>query len=110
MKTTDFKQMQRRIMMHVYRTFAIRLATHPLTLHVGLLVGAAYAVGYFVHVAAVMRNMANVPVGELGGFLARAVTNTEGITLLVLGVMIFAALSLPIQLPQYRRSLREMAT
>lgn len=97
-------------MLRVYYTFGIRLVTHPLTLHVGLLVGAVYAVGHFVHVAAVMRNMANVPTGELGGFLARAVTNTEGITLLVLGVMIFAVLSLPIQLPQYRRSLRTVAT
>lgn len=94
-------------MRRVYYTFAVRLATHTLTLHVVVLGAAVYSVGYFVHVAAVMRNMSGIPLGELGGFLMRAASNTEGVTLLVVGVAILSLLSLPIQLPQYRRSLQK---
>ena len=104
MKTAT--QIKRNIMLRVYYVYGLRVVLHPLTLHIALLATATYMVGYFVHVAAVARNMASIPVGEAGGFLARAAMNTEGITLLVVGVVILAILSLPVQLPQYRRSLR----
>lgn len=93
-------------MLRVYYTFALRLARSPLTLHVAVLFAAVYGVGYFVHVAAVMQNLANIPLGEVAPWLMRAASNTEGITLLVIGAAVLALLSLPIQLPQYRRSLR----
>jgi hypothetical protein len=106
---TDLQKMQRRIMRRVYYTFGIRLATHTLTLHVVVLGAAMYGVGYFVHVAAVMQNMARIPTGEIAPWLMHAVSNTEGITLLVLGAAILSLLSLPIQLPQYKRSLHKGA-
>lgn len=98
--------MKRSIMLRVYYIYGLRLLLAPATLHVALLVAAVYAVGHFVHVAAVLRNLSGVPVGEVLPWLMRAVSHTEGITLLVLGVAVLAALSLPIQLPQYRRSLK----
>ncbi len=93
-------------MLRVYYVYTKRLVMHPLTLHLAVLTAAIYAVGYFVHVAAVLRNLSTVPVGEVLVFLQRAVLHTEGITLLVLGVAILSLLSLPIQLPSLRRGLR----
>lgn len=91
-------------MLRVYYVYGLRLLLAPLTLHVAVLVAAVYAVGHFVHVSAVMRNVASVPMGEMAPWLMRTLTHTEGITLLVLGVAILALLSLPIQLPQYRQA------
>ena len=105
MKTA--KQLKRRIMLRVYYIYGLRLALSPFTLHVAVLVAAVYGVGYFVHVAAVMQNLASIPLGEVAPWLMRAASNTEGVTLLVLGAAILAALSLPIQLPQYTGSLRD---
>jgi len=93
-------------MRRVYYTFGIRVVTHTTTLHVAVLTAAVYALGYFVHVAAVFHNVARVPVGDVAGYLTHAAMNTEGITLLVLGVVILAALSLPMQLPRIHRTSR----
>lgn len=97
------KEIKNQIMRRVYYTFALRLATHTTTLHLLVLVAATYALGYFVHVAAVFKNVAAVPVGELGGYLAGAAMHTEGITLVVLGAVILALLSLPLSLPHRHR-------
>lgn len=105
MKTA--KQLKRKVMLRVYYIYGLRLMLAPATLHVAVLAAAVYGIGYFVHVAAVLENLSRIPMGEVAPWLARAVLHTQGITLLVLGVAILAALSLPIQLPQYRRSLRE---
>tara|TARA_B100000745_G_scaffold300490_1_gene254726 strand:- start:1847 stop:2185 length:339 start_codon:yes stop_codon:yes gene_type:complete len=107
MKTTNFKKMKRRIMLRVYYIYGLRLLLAPATLHVAVLAAAVYGIGYFVHVAAVLQNLSRIPLGEVAPWLVRAVLHTQGITLLVLGVAILAALSLPIQLPQYKRSLRK---
>lgn len=104
MKTA--KQLKRSIMLRVYYIYGLRLVLSPFALHVAVLVAAVYGVGHFVHVAAVMQNLASIPMGEVAPWLMRAASNTEGITLLVLGAAILAALSLPIQLPQYARSLK----
>jgi len=98
----NINTLQRKIMLRVYYVYGLRLLLAPLTLHLAVLVAAVYAVGHFVHVAAVLRNLSGVPVGEIAPWLMRTLTHTEGITLLVLGAAILALLSLPIQLPQYR--------
>lgn len=107
--TTNYKKLKRRVMLRVYYIYGLRLMLAPLTLHVAVLLAAVYGVGYFVHVSAVIQNMANIPLGEIAPWFMRAASNTEGITLLVLGVAILALLSLPIQLPQYKQSLHKGA-
>ena len=99
-------QLQKNIMRRVYYAFAIRLATHATTLHLLVLAAGVYALGYFVHVAAVMQNLSRVPMGEFGPHMLRVVMQADVITLVVLGVVVMTALSLPFSLPQYQRAAR----
>jgi len=104
MKTTDFKKMKRRIMRRVYYTFGIRMATHVTTMHLVVMAASVYALGYFVHVAAVFRNVSSVPVGEFVGYVLRTVTHADVMTLLVLSVIVLTAVSLPFSLPHAHRT------
>jgi len=90
-------------MRRVYYTFGIRVATHATTMHLAVLVGSVYALGYFVHVAAVYRNVTSIPLSDAAGYLANAVLHTEGITMVVLGAVTLAALSLPMSLPRFKQ-------
>jgi len=98
---TDFNKMKRRIMRRVYYTFGIRIATHVATLHLVVMAASVYALGYFVHVAAVFRNVSSVPVGEFAGYMFSAVTHTDVMTMLVLGVIVLTVVSLPLSLPKH---------
>lgn len=100
------KKLQKNIMRRVYYAFAIRMATHITTVHLVILATSFYAFAYFVHVAAVLKTVSKVPMGEMGPFLLRLLSHTDGITLVVLGVIIMTSLSLPFSLPQYKRTLK----
>jgi hypothetical protein len=93
-------QIKKRIMRRVYITFGIRVATHVTTLHLVLMAVSVYALGYFVHVAAVFRNASSVPVGEFVNYFAQALLGADGMTVLVLGVITLTVVSLPFSLPR----------
>lgn len=101
MKTQN--QIRKRIMRRVYITFGLRLATHATTLHLIVMAASVYALGYFVHVAAVFRNASSVPVGEFLGYLTRTLANTDPMTMFVLGVIILTMVSLPCSLPRHQK-------
>jgi len=101
MKKQD--QIRKRIMRRVYITFGIRLATHVTTLHLVVMAASVYALGYFVHVAAVFRNVSSVPIGEFLGYIARSLAHTDVMTMLVLGVIALTVVSLPFSLPRHHR-------
>jgi Na+-translocating ferredoxin:NAD+ oxidoreductase RnfD subunit len=96
-------QLKKRIMRRVYYTFGIRLATHVTTLHLVVMAAAVYALGYFVHVAAVFRNASSVPVGEFIHYVLQALAQADVMTLLVLGVIVLTAISLPFSVPHHHR-------
>ena len=98
---TDFKKMQKRIMRRVYITFGIRVATHVTTLHLVVMVTSVYALGYFVHVAAVFRNASSVPMGEFVSYVAGSFVHTDVMTMLVLTVITLTMVSLPFSLPRH---------
>lgn len=100
---TNLNKMKRRIMRRVYYTFGIRLATHVTTLHLVVMAASVYALGYFVHVAAVFRNASSVPVGEFMNYALRTLVHTDVMTMFVLGVMLLTALSLPFSLPHHHK-------
>ena len=100
------KKLKSNIMRRVYYAFTIRLATHSTTLHLMLLAVSVYALGYFVHVAAVLKNMSRVPIGDFGPHVLKVVMQADGITLVVLGVIVMTCLSLPFSLPNYQRTAR----
>lgn len=89
--------LQKQIMKRVYYSFAVRLATHSMTLKALILVVAGYALASLVYVDMVLRNIASTPVSELGSKLVTIVSHADFLTLAVLGVAIFTALSLPLR-------------
>ncbi len=101
MKTQN--QVRQRIMRRVYITFGIRFATHVTTLHLVVIAASVYALGYFVHVAAVFKNASSIPVGEFLGYMARTLAHTDAITILVLGVITLTMVSLPFSLPRHQK-------
>ncbi len=86
-------KLQKKIMRRIYYAYAIRLATLPGVPQGFMMLGALIALTYFVSLGNVIQNMENVGMSGLGQFAYNAVTNTEAWTLLLLGVMIFSALS-----------------
>jgi len=85
--------LQRKIMRRIYYAYAIRLATLPGVLQGFLMLGALIALTYFVSLGNVIQNMEIVGISGLGRLAYSAVTNTEAWTLLIIGFMVFAALS-----------------
>lgn len=86
-------KLQKKIMRRVYYTYAIRLATLPGVPQGFLMLGALIALTYFVSIGNVIQNIEQVGMSGFGQFAYNAVTNTEAWTLLLLGIMIFSALS-----------------
>jgi len=80
----------------------MRIATHVTTLHLLVMAVSVYALGYFVHVAAVFRSASSVPVGEFAYYIFRTVAHADVMTLLVLTVIVLTTISLPFSLPNHR--------
>jgi hypothetical protein len=57
------------------------------------MLGALIALTYFVSLGNVIQNMEQVGMGGLSHFAYSAITNTEAWTLLIIGGMVFVALS-----------------
>ncbi len=95
-------KLQQKIMRRVYYTFGVRLATHSVTLHAVILLIAGYLLASLVHVEMVLRNLATTEVADLGGKVTAILFNADAISLVVLGIAIFAALSLPLRLPHWQ--------
>jgi ABC-type dipeptide/oligopeptide/nickel transport system permease component len=86
-------KLQKKIMRRVYYAYALRLATLPGIPQGFMMLAALIALTYFVSIGNVINNMVNVGFNGIGQFAYNAITNTEAWTLLILGVMIFSALS-----------------
>lgn len=91
-------------MRRVYYAFALRVATHPLLIHVALLVLSVYALSRLTHVAAIVNNIMSIRVGDLGTYILNTLMQAEFLTLFCTGVVFFTLLSLPFRLswPKYR--------
>ena len=89
---------QKTIMRRVYYAFTIRIATHQVTKHLVVLSLLGYVLTRLVHVAAIYKYVSSVQVGELGSVLMRIAAHADWPTLLVLGLVIFTALSLRFKL------------
>jgi hypothetical protein len=86
-------KLQKTIMRRVYYAYAIRVATLPGVFQGFVMLSALIALTYFVSIGNVIQNMEIVGFEGLGNFLYNAVRNTEAWTLLIVGVLIFAAFS-----------------
>jgi len=103
---TNFKKMQKRIMMRVYYIFGIRVVVHPLFTHAVVIGISGFILTRLVHVAAVYHNILNVKIGEFGSYVVHVITQSDLATLLALGLIIFACLSLRWQLREPLRAVR----
>jgi hypothetical protein len=92
------KTLQRKIMRGIYYAYAIRLVTLPGVLQGFLMLGAMIALTNFVSLGNVLNNISQIQVGQLGTFTYNAVRTTEVWTLLLIGLFVFAMLSLRISL------------
>lgn len=91
-------RLTKNIMRRVYYAYALRLAGHPVTLHGAGIIALLVTLTYFVSVVDVMRNIMSVEVGKVGEYFIGSLLNTEIWTLVILGALILAVLSLRIHL------------
>ncbi len=87
-------KLQKNIMRRVYYSYALRLITLRGVPQAFLMLGGIIALSYFVSIGNVIKNMEDVGMSGFGRFAYNAVTNTEAWTLLILGLLIFTALSI----------------
>jgi uncharacterized membrane protein len=103
---TKALQLKRRIMRRVYVAFAVRIAQHPITLQVGLFAVSLLLFAKLVHVQRILESLLSSSLQNLPQYLfnniAGAFQRGEVLTLLTLGVMLFVALSVPMQVWRLR--------
>ena len=102
-------KLQNNIMRRVYYAFAIKLATHTATKHVVVLAVLGYVLTKLVFVAKVYENLASRELGELAPTLVRILSNADLVTLVVVGLVIFTALSLPLRIVVPERARMQFA-
>lgn len=85
-------------MRRVYLAFLKQVATHPVTMQVGLFVLALGVFGEMVHVKRIVDTTLGMSLGQLPNYFTGAFMHGEVLTLMAIGVMLFVALSLPLQI------------
>jgi len=95
-------KIKKNVMRRVYYAYTLRMVTHPIVLHVAVLMVAGYVLARMVHVAAVLKNTANVQLGDLGVYVLQTFMQADVASLFMFGIVVFAVLSLPLRLPQYK--------
>lgn len=99
---TNYHTLQKKIMRRVYGVFALRLASHPITLQIGLCVAALLVLAKLVHVSRVAESMLSTSVANLPQYLFNTVLSAfmrgEVLTLIAVGVIVFSLLSIPTSL------------
>lgn len=85
--------MQKNIMRRVYLSYVLSRATHPLTIRIVVALSLGMILTRFVSFRAVLSNLMNVEVGQVGQFVVSAVAHTEVWTLILVGTIIFLLLS-----------------
>jgi hypothetical protein len=90
--------LKRSIMWRVYYAYALRIGTHPLVTHSVLIVGAVFALTYFVSFPHIVENVMQVKVGEVGAYFVGALLHTELWTVVLLALTLAASVSLILRL------------
>lgn len=84
----NIDKLGKKIMRRVYYTFALRVATHPMLGHGILLLALVWLLKELVFVARIWESFVATPVGEIGTFVIKLVTNADALTLVVLAAAI----------------------
>ncbi|MCA9361280.1 hypothetical protein KC845_01840 [Candidatus Kaiserbacteria bacterium] len=97
MKNSENK-VRKTIMRRVYYAYLLRMIGQPLSIQVCLLSLSLLWLTQLISIPAIMHNLLVIPVGRVPGYVWEALTGTEFIVLLVLGVIMMTALSLRVTL------------
>lgn len=90
-----------KVMRRVYYIYTLRHLKHPLSVHGTVVAVCLLALSRVVSIPDVFANMLEVRVGDLAGFWVGAFSNTGTVTLVLVGVIILMALSLPWRIKSY---------
>lgn len=88
------QELQRNIMRRVYYAYALGVISHPAFVHGLFMSGLLFAFTRFVSVPDVLRNLANVEVGQVAGYLYGSLFQTESWTLIISGAFVALLFSL----------------
>lgn len=87
-------RLQKKIMRGIYYAYVVRVLANPALLHGFFMLALLIALTYFVSIGDVIANLMHVEVGRLGIYTYNTLSNTEAWTLVIIGLLIFSALSL----------------
>ncbi|MCB9819474.1 hypothetical protein H6789_02090 [Candidatus Nomurabacteria bacterium] len=87
-------QLRKNIMRRVYYAYALRCIKHPVVSHSAVFVIVFVMFTKVVSVPDVWRNMMEIKVGEVLGFLTSALLNTDSLTWFLLGLMFVTLVSM----------------
>lgn len=85
-------------MRRIYAAFALRIATHQVTVYAALFTLALYVFGETVHVQRIVETLLGTPLGNVPAYVGKALMHGEVLTLIAIGVMVFVGLSIPREL------------
>jgi hypothetical protein len=91
------------VMRRVYYAFAIRLATHPVTLYALTALALVWWLKELVFVARIWQSFVATPIGELGSFTLELLARADSLTLVVFAVTCVVAV-------QFARNLNQLRT
>jgi hypothetical protein len=92
----QINQLHKKIMRRIYYAYALRVSTQAFVIHAVLFIASVYALSKLVHVASILQNISNTKVGSLGTYFLNTIMHAEFLTMVVLAIVIFSALSIPI--------------
>jgi hypothetical protein len=101
--------LRKRIMRRIYYAFALRLATHPFTVHAAILLLSVFALSRLTHVQAILNNFQSIQIGSADTFILNMLVHAEFWTLVCAGIVFFTLLSLPLRLSLPRFDKTSMA-
>lgn len=82
----------------IYYAYALRLVSLPGVIQGFLMLGVLIALSYFVSIGNVLRNLSQIELAQVGTFAYNAVRTTEIWSLLLIGLFVFALLSVRVSL------------
>lgn len=95
------QEISKKIMRRIYYAYTLRMLKHPGFVHTAIMMVGFVGLAQVVSIPNVWANMLQVRVGDLAQFWIGAFLNTGVPTLVLMGVIVLAALSLPWRLRQH---------
>lgn len=90
-------------MRRVYYAFCLRLVSHPVSVHSGILMASFLVLSQAISIPSIWANIMEIKVGEVAGYLFKALVSTQFAVQILLSIMAAAVISLIFNLLRGRR-------